>query len=81
MMNIRLRTMWRAIKHHSRSSDERIQSIIEFIDKYGNYNFSTKNRMKQYFRFKKFAMQMARSCPMICNTKKKNYHTSVEVKL
>ena len=80
MMNIRLRTMWRAIKHHSRSSDERIQSIIEFIDKYGN-DVPTKNRMKQYFRFKKFATQMARSCPIICNTKKKNYHTFVEVKI
>lgn len=81
MMNIRLRMMWKAIKYHSCSSTERIDSIIEFIDKYGNYNFQTKNRMKQYFRFKKFAMQMARSCPMICNTKKKNYHTFVEVKL
>ena len=80
-MNIRLRMMWRSIKHHSCSSDERIQSIIEFIDKYGNCDIRTKNRMKQYLRFKKFAMQMARSCPMICNTEKKNYHTFVEVKI
>lgn len=80
-MNIRLRMMWRSIKRHSCSSDERIQSIIEFVDKYGNCDIQTKNRMKQYLRFKKFAMQMARSCPMICNTKKKNYHTFVDVKL
>lgn len=80
MMNIRGRMMWKAIKHQNRSSNERIDSIIEFIDKYGN-DIPTKNSMKQYFRFKKFAMQMARSCPMICNTKNKNYHTFVEVKL
>lgn len=80
-MNIRLRTMWKAIKHHNCSSDERIQSIIEFIDKYGNYDIETKNRMKQYLRFKKFAMQMARSCPMNYNTRKKNYHMFVEVKI
>ena len=80
-MNIRLRTMWKAIKRHSCSSDERIRSIIEFIDKYGNCDIQTKNRMKQYLRFKKFATQMARSCPMICNTRKKNYHTFVEVKI
>ena len=81
MMNIRLRTMWRAIKHHSRSSDERIQSIIGFIDKYGSYDDQTKNRMKQYLRFKNFATQMARSCPMMCTTSKKNYHAFVEVKI
>ena len=81
MMNIRLRTMLKSIKHHNRSSDERIQSTIEFIDKYGNYDIQTKNRMKQYLRFKKFAIQMARSCPMICNTSKKNYRAFVEVKI
>ena len=80
-MNIRLRMMWKAIKRHSCSSDERIRSIIEFIDKYGNCDIRTKNRMKQYLRFKKFATQMTRSCPMICNTRKKNYHTFVEVKI
>ena len=79
-MNIRGRMMWKAIKRQNRSSDERIDSIIEFIDKYGNA-IPTKNSMKHYFRFKKFATQMAHSCPIICPTSNKNYHAFVEVKI
>lgn len=79
MMNIRLRTILKAIKQNG-SSRERIQALIEFIDKYGNYDRPTKNRMKQYLHFKRFATQMARSCPIICNTRK-NYRACVEVKL
>lgn len=79
-MNIRLRMIRKAIKRYS-PSGERILALMDFIDKYGNYDIQTKNRMKQYLRFKKFAIQMARSCPMICTTRKKNYHTFVEVKI
>ena len=79
-MNKRLRMMRRAIKRYS-SSSVRIQAWIELIDKYGRSDHHAKDRMKQYLRFKKFALQMARSCPMICNTKKKSYRTFVEVKI
>ena len=79
-MNIRLRMIRKAIKRYS-PSGERILALMDFIDKYGNYDIQTKNWMKQYLRFKKFAIQMARSCPMICTTRKKNYHTFVEVKI
>lgn len=79
-MNIRRRMIRKAIKRYN-SSSERILALMDFIDKYGNYDIHTKNRMKQYLRFKRFATQIARSCPMICNTRKKNYHTFVEVKL
>ena len=79
-MNIRLRMIRKAIKRYS-PSGERILALMDFIDKYGNYDIQTKNRMKQYLRFKKFAIQMARSCPMICNTSKKNYRAFVEVKI
>ena len=68
------------IKHYS-SSYARIQALIESIDKYGISDKLTKDRMKQYLRFKEFATQMARSCPVICNTKNKNYRTYVEVKI
>ena len=79
-MNIRSRMMRRAIKLYS-SSDTRIQALVELVDKYGSGDYQTKNRMKQYLRFKRFATQMARSCPMICNTKNKNYRTFVEVRI
>lgn len=79
-MNIRRRMILKAFKRYI-PLGERILALMDFIDKYGNYDIHTKNRMKEYLRFKKFATQMASSCPMICNTKKKNYHTFVEVKL
>ena len=79
-MNIRRRMIRKSIKRYN-PSGERIIALMDFIDKYGNYDIHTKNRMKQYLRFKKFAMQMASSCPTICNTKNKNYHTFVEVKI
>ena len=79
-MNIRRRMILKAFKRYI-PLGERILALMDFIDKYGNYDIRTKNRMKRYLRFKKFATQMARSCPMICNTRKKNYHTSVEVKI
>ena len=77
-MNIRSRMLWKAIKLN-KSSSERILSLIDFIDKYGNCDPHRKNQMKQYLRFKEFATKMMRSCPMVCNTKNKNYHKFVKV--
>lgn len=79
-MNIRRRMILKAFKRYI-PSGERIIALMDFIDKYGNYDIRTKNRMKQYLRFKEFATQMASSCPTICNTKNKNYHISVKAKI
>lgn len=52
-MNIRRRMILKAFKRYI-PSGERIIALMDFIDKYGNYDI---------------------------HTKKKNYHTSVEVKI